>query len=264
MPPYSLTECYSSSSSQASWFGAAVEDDEHLKGFFAGPVRDRLRDVELADEFGSELQALSTTGLGAATVARVLNAAEGTSRQPWEVGEALADCLLQDNHDLHWPWNMERDKRTPKASLPGADLIGFAAPSGPNSAVLAVGEVKTSSDAATPPHVMTGRTGMVQQLERFQASPELQATVLKWLRVRCHDTDFWPYYQAAVKRYLDSGGLDIVLVGALMRDTEPNVLDLEARGNHLGGQANAPLRYELRAWYLPHKVETWPNLADGT
>ena len=26
---------------------------------------------------------------------------------------------------MKFPWNSDRDKRTPKASLPGADLVGF-------------------------------------------------------------------------------------------------------------------------------------------
>ena len=58
---------------------------------------------------------------------------------------------------------MERDKRTPKASLPGADLVDFVSHNGETRLVL--GEVKCSSDRNTPPNVMIGRHGMTKQLE---------------------------------------------------------------------------------------------------
>ena len=47
--------------------------------------------------------------------------------EDWEVGEALAECALQHDsgREVHWPWNTVRDRRTPRASLPGTDLVGF-------------------------------------------------------------------------------------------------------------------------------------------
>jgi hypothetical protein len=53
----------------------------------------------------------------------------------------------------------------PKASLPGADLVGLIA-LGADDAVLAIGEVKTFEDVDTHPGVMSGRSGMAHQLER--------------------------------------------------------------------------------------------------
>ena len=72
----------------------------------------------------------------------------------WTVGEALAECILADDEtrEICWPWNFVRDRRTPRASLPGADLVGFCKEGG--SVFLLFGEVKASSDKSTPPNVM--------------------------------------------------------------------------------------------------------------
>jgi hypothetical protein len=259
MSPCSFAERYRALSGQVEWVGSTIADDADLRLYLAGPVRDRLVDEEVASAFATELLGLATTRIGTATVEAVLNAAP-SPRLPWEIGEALAECLLVDHRGAVWPWNTERDKRTPRASLPGADLIGFVVAEGGKDAVLAIGEVKTSSDTNAPPNVMSGRSGMVHQLQRFQDDPELQGTVLKWLRVRCHGTEHWEAYQSAVQRFLDSAARDVILFGVLMRDTEPNECDLEARGRALADATGPPTAYELTAWYMPHAADHWPDL----
>ena len=47
-----------------------------------------------------------------------------------------------------------RDRRTPRASLRGADLIGFHCEN--EALFLLLGEVRTSSEKNTPPRVMRG------------------------------------------------------------------------------------------------------------
>ena len=83
----------------------------------------------------------------------------------WAVGEALAESVLADDdtREICWPWNLVRDRRTLKASLPGADLVGFCNEG--DAVLLLFGEVKTSSDASTPPNVMNGSGGMAWQLK---------------------------------------------------------------------------------------------------
>jgi hypothetical protein len=258
MTPCTITDHYADGEGQAFWAGRSIADDPDFLAYLKGPVRSRLEDEEQAGPFAAELSALATTGLGAETVEAVLTG-QARERKPWEVGEALAEVLLEDHHQAVWPWNTERDKRTPKASLPGADLVGFVA-LGETDAVLAIGEVKTSADVSTPPGVMDGRSGMAHQLQQYEGNPDLQGTILKWLRARCRSTDFWPYYESAVGRYLNSGARDFVLFGVLMRDTQPHVLDLENRGKTLGTAASDPTAYQLTAWHLPRPVADWPDL----
>jgi hypothetical protein len=56
----------------------------------------------------------------------------------------LAEAFLEDEQCVVFPWNMERDKRNPFGSLPGADIIGFVG-EGINCH-FALGEVKSSSE----------------------------------------------------------------------------------------------------------------------
>lgn len=256
-----ITDHYEGASGQAGWSGHSIANDPDLRAFLQGPVRRRLIDAEGVGEFATDLSALAATGVASDTVETVLAPGE-RKRLPWEVGEACAEALLEEHRGLLWPWNKERDKLAPKASLPGADLVGLIA-LGPDDAVLAIGEVKSSGDAHAPPGVMNGRGGMAHQLESIEDDPDLQGTVLRWLHARCKGTSFWPQYQAAASRYLKSAGREFVLFGILMRDTDPDVLDLEARGRVLGDGATAPTTYELSAWHLPHPIADWPGLVDG-
>jgi hypothetical protein len=258
MTPCTITDHYEGRAGQAAWKGCSIADDPDFRAFLRGPVRDRLRDAEEAESFAAEIAGLAGTGLGVETVEAVLSA-EPKDQQPWEVGEALAEALLEEYRGVIWPWNKERDKLTPKASLPGADLVGFVSLGGTDAA-LAIGEVKTSGDAEKPPGVMSGRSGMAHQLQRFEDDPELQGTILKWLRARCKGTDLWPQYKSAVARFMNSGAHDFVLFGLLMRDTEPHSLDLKARGKTLGEKAKAPTSYEFTAWHLPCPIDQWPGL----
>lgn len=87
--------------------------------------------------------------------------------------------------------------------------------------------------------------------------------LLKWLHPRCKNTNLWPLYEKAVKKYLSSDGRAIKLVGMLMRDTEPNELDLKNRAKRLATSVSAPTEVELDAWYLPLPVDDWPTVVQG-
>lgn len=153
---------------------------------------------------------------------------------------------------------MQRDKRTPKASLPGADLIGFEVR---NSITrLALGEVKTSSDLHTPPNVMSGRSGMTHQIDALANNLGIINQILKWLLPRCKGTSNQIHFNAAVKMFLESGNKAIALFGILIRDTQPNELDLKARGKYFGEKLNKPTTCQLHAIYLPCLIKELPRM----
>lgn len=139
--------CYQGRSGSACWEGRHVADATKFVGFVRDLVRPRI--VDDASSFEPDLRGLATTGMATEFVERLLNSVPES--QDWEIGEALAECVLQKDsgREIHWPWNTVRDRRTPRASLPGADLVGFY--SQDDTVLLLFGEVKTSSDAATPP-----------------------------------------------------------------------------------------------------------------
>lgn len=248
--------CYSGRAKSSSWEGRHVPDAERFKRFVREVVRPRVADVALS--FESDLRGLATTGMATEFVEHLLKAV--AEPEGWEVGEALAECALQQDsgREVHWPWNTVRDRRTPRASLPGSDLVGFCRED--DSVLLLFGEIKTSSDADTPPNVMYGSGGMTWQLEQSATRLDIQHALLRWLRSRCQFEPYRDLYEKAVERYLKSEGKELLLVGVLIRDTKPSELDLRGRGQALSKKFGKATRIELIAWYLPVPIAEWPQL----
>jgi len=252
---------YSGSQDSAQWCGHVVADEDRFRAYLAERVKARAEDDEGQDPFAAELRGMATTGMVTDFVEKLLRAVP--EEKSWASGEALAECVLTDdeNREVCWPWNLVRDRRTPRASLPGADLVGFCKEG--ESVLLLFGEVKTSSDAGTPPNVMNGSGGMAWQLEEEATRLDIQQALLKWLRSRCDAPEHRALYQAAVQRYVQSVGKEILLVGILLRDTEPNELDVKARAKALAAKLGSPTRVEITAWYLPVPIKDWPALLHG-
>jgi hypothetical protein len=250
---------YGKTDAVVSWHGKKASDVKDVETYFRGQVLNRLRDHEAASAFAADCLALAGTGMEKENLQKLL-CAERTERESWEIGEALAECILEEE-GAKWPWHKERDKRTPQASLPGADLVGFAQQAG--QTLLAIGEVKTSEDVNTPPNVMYGRTGMIYQLESLSQDKSKHLSILKGLHVRCQNAEYLPLWKAAVKSYLETDGKAIILFGMLMRDTAPNQLDVSGRATALAASINSPTRAELTVWYVPLPIATWLNTIQG-
>ena len=250
---------YSAAAGSVQWEGREVANRGVFERYMRDVVRPRVTDE--ASSFDIELQGLATTDMETRFVERLLGTA--ADWEGWEIGEAFAECALRDDagRQVHWPWNMVRDRRTPRASLPGADLVGFHC-NGPEVSLL-VGEVKTSSDARTPPGVMTGSGGMEWQIEQSIVRLDVQLTLLQWLNARCRSEPHGALFQKAVQRYVESEGNALLLVGVLLRDTPPSERDLKARGEALSRQVADPTRIDLVAWYLPVPISDWPALVQA-
>ena len=250
---------YSGKAESVRWEGRVVKDEDRFKQYMAEVVRPRIRDEESA--FEAEILGLATTGMETKFVQDFLAAIP--DHEDWEVGEALAECVLSNDAGkiVYWPWNTIRDRRTPRASLPGADLVGFICEV--DQIFLLLGEVKTSRDIKTPPGVMRGSSGMTWQLQQNATRLDVQHTLLQWLQARCKEQPFQDFYRIAVARYLQSKGKDLILVGVLLRDTSPSELDLQGRARTLSAQFGLPTRFELLAWYLPSPIDQWSTLVSG-
>lgn len=253
--------CYRGGEGSSQRVGCAVRDGERFRQYVRERVRVRVEDDEQHAPFASELRGMATTGMSTEFVEKLLRTVP--EEKSWAIGEALAECVLEDDdaREVCWPWNQVRDRRTPRASLPGADLVGFCKEG--DDVFLLFGEVKTSSDPNTPPQVMNGSAGMAWQLEQEATRLDIQHSLLKWLRTRCESPEHKELYLAAVQRYVQSQGKAILLVGLLLRDTEPNELDIISRSQHLAHKLASPTRVELHAWYLPIPIREWASLLDG-
>ena len=232
-------------------------DGDIYNSFLKNKVASRLYDEENAQELETCLRGLATTGFAQDSLNAILTA-EVPEERSWAIGEAMAEAYLEIEYGITWPWNMERDKRTPKASLPGADLVGFEIN---NDLIrLALGEVKTSSDINTPPNVMKGRSGMIHQIDNLASNLGLINQILKWLLPRCKGTENEPLFNAAISLLLESGNKAVSLFGVLVRDTQPYELDLKTRGQFLANTLQAPATCQLVAIYLPCTIEDLPRL----
>ena len=157
---------------------------------------------------------------------------------------------------------MERDKRNAKASLPGADLVGFVVNG--TDARLVLGEVKTSTEKKYPPQVMSGRSGHIgHQIDNLANNLGTVTQLLKWLYYRCKNTEFETLYNTSAILYFNSGNNAVSLYGVLIRDTEANELDLKARGTALSSALNIPTSCHLLALHLPCKITELPEKVRG-
>ena len=258
--PVLTTVSYENQDRQVDWRGVAMAEGETFETFMSNDVSSRLHDAEGSAEFESYLRGLANTGFARDSLDKIL-AAEVLEERDWAVGEAMAEAYLTREHNITWPWNMERDKRNPKASLPGADLVGFKIEG--DKVRLALGEVKTSTDHRTPPGVMNGSSGMTHQIDNLATNLGLICQLLKWLLPRCKGTDHEATFNAAVGVFLDSGNKAVALFGVLIRDTEPNELDLQARGKALAGTLSEPTTCNLIAIYLPCAISDLPARVSG-
>lgn len=256
VPALGSRVCYSNSNGSVVWEGRTVENTKNFQNFLKEVVRTRVMDG--VSPFESDLHGLATTGMATEFVERLLRAVP--EPENWEIGEALADCALQHDsgREVVWPWNTVCDRRTPRASLPGADLVGFFRDG--DNVLLLFGEVKTSSEVGSPPNVMYGGSGMTWQLEENATRLDVQHALLRWLHARCQSVLHRELYSKAVGQYLASGGKKLLLVGVLIRDTEPNELDLKNRAKALAKKLRKPTRVEIIAWYLPVAIQKWAKL----
>lgn len=247
---------YQSEQDCVSWQGHCAQEDSAFNDFLQGPVAARLNDTTGHDALTEHLRGLSLTGMGHDSLEEVL-AAEVPETRDWAVGEALAEAVLEAQHDVVLPWNTERDKRNPFASLPGADIVGFQRNG--ESHRLALGEVKCSSEAQSPPQVMSGRSGMTHQLDTLASNLATLCQLLKWLLPRVKGTEHETAFNNACTRYFNSGNRDLVLFGVLIRDQAVNETDLRARGRSLAGRLQAPSCCRLLAFYLPWPIAQLPE-----
>lgn len=239
-----------------SWSGFVVNTDELDE--LADAVSERALDLAFSTAAESHLQSLAQTSFAAEWIGAFIKSATPTHVVDWQVGEAFAEAILERDHGVTFPWNTRRDERVPKASLPGADLVGLV--STEDGSPLVFGEVKSSSDGSAPPGVLVGKSGMIQQLERILDDPAVQLTLIKWLIARVPAGTLGEAFNEALGHFVNSEGAAVKLIGALIRDRPPNVADVSHRGKTLGEKAGAPGTVELLVWYLPLEMTAWTSL----
>ena len=218
-------------------------------------ITERALDLTFEGDIAGRLRDLASTGASAEWLTDFLEDAVSHEVVPWQVGEAFAEAVLESSHGVLFPWNNRRDERNPRASLQGADLVGISEEH--QGCRLVFGEVKSSSDVQSPPGVLYGKSGMVQQLERLIDNEKLRFALIKWLAARVADGATGASFDEALAAFVRSSGSSVRLVGVLVRDTPARESDLSARGRTLGERVAAPGSAELHAMYMPRPMAQW-------
>ena len=203
----------------------------------------------LRDDSGSELIKEALIPLGETDfVAERVNERVKRGFNNWRVGEAIAEAYLADRRECIFPWPMSRDERRFGASLPGADLVGFAMEGGRYRLVF--GEVKTSSDTRYPPGVIHGGSGLRQQIENLRNDVNLRDGLVQYMLLRSRNTDWACLFIQAVERYLSTKS-DVRLYGVLVRDVPPDERDLRGIVLELASDCPEGMDIAFLGIYLP-------------
>ncbi|MCY3952715.1 MAG: hypothetical protein OXG69_09240 [bacterium] len=218
-------------------------------------ITERALDAGFESGLAERLRDLASTGASAEWLTRFLEEAASREIRPWQVGEAIAEAVLESSHGVVLPWNPRRDERNPRASLQGADLVGISNEARGHRLVF--GEVKSSSDANAPPSVLAGRTGMVQQLEQLIDDEMLRFTLIKWLSARVDEGVSGDMFDKALAAFVSTCGAAVRFVGMLVRDTPADERDVSGRGRQLGARVSEPGSVELHVLYMPRSMARW-------
>lgn len=90
-----------------------------FRRFVQSRVRDRLRRADAREQLRDYMTELTSTGFATATLSEL--SSDEVALAPWEIGEVLAEVLLEETERAVFPWPPSWDKRSATASLPGPD-----------------------------------------------------------------------------------------------------------------------------------------------
>ena len=241
------------------------ECHDHLKGAVKGNLVDREQREELLDSLKN---LKSDTGFDAndqllADIQAWEN--EEVNVQNFRIGEAYAEIVLEENFQCRFHWNELRDARNPKGNKTGADLVGFIEIDG--QVLFLFGEVKTSSENANPPQVMTSRDGMENQLCDLCDQPDKRRILISYLQNKARlfedGHQFKEDFNTSVKAFYTAQG-SYQLVGVLVRDTDPLEQDVSESYHRIKDKILEPTGLKLFALYVPGKKSEWLKIMNET
>lgn len=232
-----------------------------IQDIFPSQIKGKLLDTEGTDELSEnlidEFNDLKSTDFDTSYLVDILKLDDIIdNHQPWRIGEAFAEYYIETNLPVKFYYNELRDARNVFGNKTGADLLGFIKINGEN--IFLFGEVKTSSETKSPPNVLQGRHGMIDQLKNLSENKSNTRQLVRNFGFKVKDLDnnnpFRIDYISALKNYSFN---KFQLIGILVRDTEPSKNDLRARFKNLSKHITSEIGLNLTALYIPVKMEEW-------
>ena len=252
MLPSSTKEAFASADANVAYLGLCIADTAECVAWLKGPVRNRAYDaeeVEALNEF-MHVEGFDDTELHA-----VLTAPDEQLTEK-DIGETMAELALQSQLQAIWPTNRRRDMRSVRASLPGADIVGFL-PSKDGGHRFLFAEVKTSSDLKVPPTVMYGDKGLEYQMHTLATDWRVVRRLLSYTYSRVRDTELMPVWREAFAHLANEFPRGAELVGVLVRDTTPQPKDVSHHAGILSGKLPEADNVSLLALYICVPAKDW-------
>lgn len=240
--------------------GISFNTEEEFKALLCTDVKKRLVDEPINQELLSNLKSLyNDTGFASSQnllvdIQSLLNS--NITARNFEIGEAIAEVVLENDFKCRFHWNKRRDSKNPEGNQTGADLVGFIEHK--DEILFLFGEVKTSSEAKYPPQVLTQKgTGMISQLKELYSNHQKRFNLICYLHSKTDLNDnIKKDFQSAIKSYYYHDN-NYQLIGVLIRDTEAIEDDLRTVYEDLKNTILKPTGLQLVAVYLPVKQEKW-------
>jgi len=259
MSSLSLKIVYGNTNRKTAYEGIVLQHG--FNEYLSKRVKKRFYDIDGTMLLIKEFENIASTGFEKSLLVNIFSISPPA--EDWRIGEALAECYLEDFEGARFYYPPFRDARNPKANLQGADLVGFVDIDEENTIFL-FGEVKTSEDKNSPPQVMYGRSGLIDQLRSIQGDPNLQKSLISWLGFKVQplseEDPFKKDYFKALKTYLkEEAEYKYFLFGVLIRDTEPKSTDLKSRYESLKNNLSKGARLKLIALYIPISIKNMKN-----
>ena len=224
--------------------------------YLSGRVTERYYDVEGTDRLVEEFPGMAATGFES----NVLRDASSSipAPKPWQVGESLSECFLEDHKDARFPHHSRRDLKNPNASPTGADLVGYSHLG--DTTLFLFGEVKTSSEDHCPPPVVARLRKQLQDL----GSCKIRHSIIMWLCFKVADLEDDNLDKQDFRKALDSYCQEkFKIVGVLIRDITPQKKDLEGLFIQVKTDLYPQRHIELLALYLPVAISELPEKISG-
>jgi hypothetical protein len=188
---------FDSANANIPYKGMHVLDIQECEAWLNGAVRTRAYDEE---EVAALHEFLVVEGFDNSAISAIFAVPDEPLAQQ-DIGETIAELALQAELQAVWPTNRRRDMRSVRASLPGADIVGFVPCAGGYRFLF--GEVKTSSDKKSPPAVMYGDTGLEFQLHTLATDVKVLRRLLSYVFSRVRDTELMGMWHQAFERLSD-------------------------------------------------------------
>lgn len=249
-------EQYSDEKDNVQIVGFIAATEEECRNYFASRVLSKLVESDGTEELKQHIVELGSTGFGLSGLLEQIQSPP--KAKDWEIGEAFAEIVLEDEHEAMFPWPTNFDKRTPKASLPGADLVGLQCYSAPR---FVFGQVKSSSEDRVPPQIVNSTKDCLQnQIYELRHSRTIRQQLISWLMVRVKDSRWEDAFNEALKQYSDG---NIWLVGILVSGKrspkEEDFLDICKGLEHDSDFGEI----KLMGFYLPFHKDEWVDIVYG-